>query len=680
MSNKILFSIGYYPDSSKGKPLANGSIYIGIVDTDPEIPANQKYVTALQEDGSQVVISQPIEISAGGVPLYNGSPVSLYTTGDYSMKVLDGHGVQEYYIPYSSLTDADEVRVFESVADMTAATLTEGSTYITQGYRLPGDGGGGTYLAESLGAAYDGYVNHLTDDGTLVAVLQFTGTLNVLKAGAYNDNTNTTDTTESIQACIDYIGTIDGGVVYLPAGDYAVNDVLDIEIAGTYLQGDGKYVTTIQRSSDYGDTIYLHGDATTGTRINDVGVKDLGIKSNALTTTGAHIHGVGVTRLEIANIYLLFGFVGFKLDGVTASTMDGLRVEFTNIHGGSDSGRAYMRFNESSTNYSHPSCGDVFISNFNLRGSTTSTVTETGIHVTSADGIWFSNGHIGNTTFANLLVDHTSSTENLNLLFFDNVMFDRSNGVGIFYRGSDTTTARDHKFSNCELSGGTSATTGISFASGSDFENISFDNCTVRWFTQHGILLSSTATHGIRFTGCTVRANSFGNSGTYNNLQIAANVDGVEVNGGKYGGAIDYGDTIYTGYGISITGTSSNIQVSDANVSDNLTGGMLAGALDAESSVRNMHDTTTSRDVASATTLVPLQQFDILTVTGTTTINSVAGAGVGKVLTLFFEDALIVNDSVGNLRLNGTLNTSTGTTLVIYYDGSVWYELSRSIN
>jgi len=88
----------YYPDPTRDKPVYLGSIFIGEPDTDPEIEINQKAVTISEGClAGGVVIEQPILTSAGGVPVYNGSPVSLLTDGEYSIKVLNNKGEQVYY-------------------------------------------------------------------------------------------------------------------------------------------------------------------------------------------------------------------------------------------------------------------------------------------------------------------------------------------------------------------------------------------------------------------------------------------------------------------------------------------------------------------------------------------------------------------------------------------------------
>ena len=71
----FLFPFAYVPDPDKGKPVALGTMYFGEPDKDPESFPIQAY--AKQEDGTIIPISLggAIELSAGGVPTYNGSVV-----------------------------------------------------------------------------------------------------------------------------------------------------------------------------------------------------------------------------------------------------------------------------------------------------------------------------------------------------------------------------------------------------------------------------------------------------------------------------------------------------------------------------------------------------------------------------------------------------------------------------
>ena len=92
----IDFEILYIPDPTKGRPLFSGQVHVGEPDLDPV--TNPKQLNVVQEDGTVVPVDQPFILSAGGVPVYNGSPVRLSVDGDYSLKILDRLGSQIYFI------------------------------------------------------------------------------------------------------------------------------------------------------------------------------------------------------------------------------------------------------------------------------------------------------------------------------------------------------------------------------------------------------------------------------------------------------------------------------------------------------------------------------------------------------------------------------------------------------
>lgn len=102
MANNVArLPIDYFPDPTKGRPVFNGQVFIGEPDKDPEIEANRKAVTLRQEDGTEVPVTtkgQPFITGAGGVILYNGSPVQIIADGDYSIKVLNAKGAQVYFV------------------------------------------------------------------------------------------------------------------------------------------------------------------------------------------------------------------------------------------------------------------------------------------------------------------------------------------------------------------------------------------------------------------------------------------------------------------------------------------------------------------------------------------------------------------------------------------------------
>ncbi|HUV84219.1 MAG TPA: phage tailspike protein [Methanosarcinales archaeon] len=95
---QIQFPWQYIPDPKSGRPVALGSMYFGLPDLDPEVLANQIQVSVRQEDGVLIQVSQPIDLDAGGVPTYLGSPVIIdIIEGEFSWKVLNSLGGQVYY-------------------------------------------------------------------------------------------------------------------------------------------------------------------------------------------------------------------------------------------------------------------------------------------------------------------------------------------------------------------------------------------------------------------------------------------------------------------------------------------------------------------------------------------------------------------------------------------------------
>jgi len=84
--------------------------------------------------------------------------------------------------------------------------------------------------------------------------------------------------------------------------------------------------------------------------------------------------------------------------------------------------------------------------------------------------------------------------------------------------------------------------------------------------------------------------------------------------------------------------------------------------------------------VASATAL-PVPTGNVFHVTGTTTITSITSTNFqsGAVITLIFDGVLTFTDG-SNLKLAGDFVTTADDVIVLTYDGSSWFENSRSVN
>lgn len=97
-----------FTDSRTFKAVFDGKIYIGAIDTDPTIPANQIPVYISNEDGSYVQIAQPLRTNAAGKIVYNGQLVKIVTVQGHSMAVYNSYDSLVDYIPDVLKYDPDQ--------------------------------------------------------------------------------------------------------------------------------------------------------------------------------------------------------------------------------------------------------------------------------------------------------------------------------------------------------------------------------------------------------------------------------------------------------------------------------------------------------------------------------------------------------------------------------------------
>ena len=302
---------GYYPFTDKGQPIADGSLYVGVVGKDPEVAGNQIAVKALQQDGTTVSIAQPISLSPGGVPSLNGSNVVLMADGDYAIKVLDKGDSQVYYHPRRALGApidiTDSVRVFATVAIAQAQTYTLGQVVYTI-ENTAGNGGGAVYVVESLDSP-DGFGDHATDDGNFQLSINFSGPANVKQFGAAGNGF--TDDQPACQGTISYVTSNEaGGAVYFPAGNFVFkrplgydagfNDTsLNLEIYGS---GPGTVITQdYESATDESGLMEFKADEITGINLRRIHVHH--IRFNANNHRGSAIFGRVLTACQFDHLW-----------------------------------------------------------------------------------------------------------------------------------------------------------------------------------------------------------------------------------------------------------------------------------------------------------------------------------------------------------------------------------------
>lgn len=326
MSNVVDLSIMYIANPTIGRPISNGDIYVGEVDTDPKVVLNQKQISVLQENGTTVDVNQPISTSAGGVPLYNGSPVTILVDGSYSLRIDDSTGAQIYYVPKNAELEA--LSSFDNIADLRAISETpvNGDTYPVLGYYTPGDGGGGQFYWDAASTETD-------NGGTIIKVTSITtgrwlrlesDTINALQWGAVADSA--TGTSQAVQDMMDNASGKTCIIPYSGTGTYVL-DPLDSESclkppANTKLIIEPG--VTLIAEAGIGLSVRLIFTVGNNVEIIGYGATLTGIKSEY--TTGEDRHGISASR------------TGFVLKGLTIEDTGG-----DGIYIGESSRDVYMR-------------------------------------------------------------------------------------------------------------------------------------------------------------------------------------------------------------------------------------------------------------------------------------------------------------------------------------------------
>jgi len=486
------------------------------------------------------------------------------------------------------------------------------------------------------------------------------------------------DDTAAIQAAINAVAT-DGGTVYIPSGTYLVSSTLLVSNSSVYIRGAGMYNTVITRNSpSYGNTVFFNGGGSDATLIIGAGIADLSIKTTGLMSSGSHLAMDGVTRFEVSNVYAENGFTNFSFAAATAGTITNTYTLGTNLYGGSGVNRSYVRFIDSSGGYSKKDCGDVFVNNFNWRANTSNQLYNLGLEITCADGLWFNNGHIGNTVTANIYINSSNALP-LNLVFFDNVMSDEGVGNSCVITGSSSANFAAIKFTGCEFkSGGNPAfcAFGITVQPSCTVDELQFSNCLIQEFGSTGISLQSTVSGSTTFDGCIVKGN--GRTSSAPGYSISPSVSNISIVGGVSGRAYNTPGAGTQTYGISVGGSASVISINAVDLTGNATG-PLSVATDAEVEINNCI-LGAIPTVASASTLNPPAGYRYFYVSGTATINNIQVSQRDRVITMIFTDTATVSDAVGNIKLSGNLSATADDTLTLLYNGTDWIELSRSIN
>lgn len=348
--NRVILSPEYFGSPTIGRPISNADIYVGEPDTDPEVVINQKQISVQQEDGSIIPVSQPISTGVGGYPTYNGSTVTILVDGDYSLKVLDNGGGQDYYIPsvaYPLPLNIEKLTDYASLAAAVAAIgATEAELWIDTDDTLTGN----VTTPETLNLRFingnvvdtDSYTLTIHSPENVLAgekqqIVTTTGTLAFTEIGSapigwtggVADGDGAGGGTDNATAINKLVAALPfGSTLVFPGGIVQVASVITITKRLNIIGN-----TTVIHNTGAGHGIFYDGD---GGLIDRIHVRDLYIVGEAGTQDGLRLNNVNKSRftnvltpktgeagLHLTSRCILNTFVGC---GTNVNNMAGLGI------------------------------------------------------------------------------------------------------------------------------------------------------------------------------------------------------------------------------------------------------------------------------------------------------------------------------------------------------------------
>jgi hypothetical protein len=508
---------------------------------------------------------------------------------------------------------------------------------------------------------------------------RFAERFNVKDYGAKGDGV--TDDTAAIQAAITAaqsaagITVGPGKQVYFPGGKYIVSATLTVQHDNVCLEGDGCSHSILQRTTDYGDTVYL-APSSLATSVYQVGnhIKNMGFWYNGTpAAAAAHIHYAACTRFEIDGVVVYGHFGGIDLESCNTG------ISLNNFQGYTDTGgwgalqvgSFLLRFRENASVLGYKPCSEICVSNFDLHGGAKVSgayYLDKAIQILSADGVFFSNGHCGFAGGDSCIIEPASATAICYSLLFSNVYFDGnfSGGIGFRIINPNAGLIADIQCANCAFTNHTSYGIYLSPGSNSGFH---IANSWISDNAGHGLYI--TGGDNYRIVANSIRNNSRGST-TYTNMIIDSATD-ISVTGNFFGQ--NSGSVIQ---GLAFTGSPARVIVKGntfLGTSADISGVTNLGALSDVGD--NITDKSVVLTAAAALTIPPVGKFFLIN--GATAPTSLNLLEFGRVVTFEFNAAMTINNSATLQLAGGTFTTASNSTLTLICQGpgGVWLEMSR---
>lgn len=393
---------------------------------------------------------------------------------------------------------------------------------------------------------------------------------NVKDFGALGDGV--ADDTDAIQKAIDAASVHTyGGTVFFPRGVYKVTGTLEVAHHYITLEGEGMNAATLQRDFATGYTVdFSRGGATDTIFYGQV--LNLTFDTTVAMSSGAHLR-LNVARLfRVANCRFSNGWIGIAAISVGDVLIDNCTIVTGTMYptGGSEA-YAYLVFDTDASANNPRNGAYVRHCNFRSRDDDDGHVLY-GIVVTSADGIWFDQVHVGNSSSNNVFITPKTGTTQLSGLKFSGCWFDQNGaGRGVSIEGATSAVYGFIWFDDCYFTGGTNGTVALRVTTTSGVvRQVFLTNCLIINYTSSGLQFGNCEDFAV--TGCVLR--NVGSGGGAHGIQVFAACKNFRIVGNSSGYKTDVSTTSGAGYGLVIASGADGYIVTNNDLRGNATGGI----------------------------------------------------------------------------------------------------------
>jgi hypothetical protein len=416
---------------------------------------------------------------------------------------------------------------FNTVAQSALASLPVGAKFSTKGCLSIGDGGHGDFIVSATAlTTEDGYSCYELASGNFGNLI-IDGKNIPEQFGARNDGV--TDDGDALRRFIARVGFL-----RLKAGSgYCYSGSIELSKSGTGIVGEGSALAKLIPLD--GASPYIVAARAAGPLRGFV-MNGFTVVAPSVSTQDSIVMD-GVRNFLVNDIVIDRGLRGLVIKGCSQGNFDNITIMYENDNGGNITARRYI-YIEETTNANigskHP--GDLFFSNINGRCGAIP-YCYSGLEIHAADGIWFSNYHFGNCTYANVHINADRVTKCTGMKF-GNGWHDIGSGYGTVIEGSTPSIVGHYQFNSVRCLGGDTGYSGYLINGKARDIKIGGDESSISGYQRSAIETLEGFTGDLIVNDTDMYDVSLAGSGLYDAVVDRSTTGSIRLNGGSIEGSL----------------------------------------------------------------------------------------------------------------------------------------------